>query len=150
MHLSVATLRNKRFTSFYERLLSVTWHYTAVSCHLADYKRNARIFGTWRIAISRDESCFKAFQWNTGKLQPLTYKTVQKMPPRDSISHRPTTAPVFINRIANTRLEFWLITDSYFSKILKYLYLQFTEKLCHVAFMKRNFCFTLCYLRTQN
>jgi hypothetical protein len=56
--------------------------------------------------------------WNTDNLPPLMYKTVQKMPPRDSISHRPAAVPMFINCIANKKLEFWLITDITFFKKL--------------------------------
>jgi hypothetical protein len=43
-------------------------------------------------------------------------KLYKKIPPRDSLSHRPIPEPNLINRFANKRLEFWLITDLSFFK----------------------------------
>jgi len=138
MHFSVATLRNKRrfeprFTSFYERrdfFLSLdTTLQSAATLRItrgtpASSERGASQYQ------GMNPACFRAFQWHTGKLPPLTHKTVQKMPPRGSLSHRPITEPILINRIANKRLQVWLITDFLFFKKSSNMRIRTALKIC--------------------
>ena len=137
MHFTVATLRNKRrfeprFTSFYERrdfFLSLdTTLQSAATLRItrgtpASSERGASQYQGMNPACCRD------FQWHTGKLPPLTYKPVQKIPPGDSLSHCPITEPILINRISN-RLQFWIITDLSFSKKILNVFIYNALKIC--------------------